>query len=61
MVLINVCREEQDEETMEWEQEQLRRGGLRAEDMNEKAVKPTYKPAPSMCMLQAVTSVLTSL
>lgn len=33
---------------MEWEQEQLRRTGLRADELTEKAVKPTYKPAPSM-------------
>lgn len=38
--------EEQDEETIEWEQEQLRRGGLQAEDTAEKAAKPVYKPAP---------------
>ncbi|KAI0916948.1 hypothetical protein AcW2_007207 [Taiwanofungus camphoratus] len=38
--------EEQDEETMEWEQEQLRRGGLRPEETAEKASKVTYKPAP---------------
>lgn len=50
-----VDAEEQDEETMEWEQEQLRRGGLRAEDMNEKAVKPTYKPAP----IPAITPIPT--
>ncbi|KAH9948863.1 nineteen complex-related protein 2-domain-containing protein [Amylocystis lapponica] len=41
-----VDAEEQDEETMEWEQEQLRRGGLRAEESIAKAPKPTYKPAP---------------
>jgi GC-rich sequence DNA-binding factor len=39
--------EEQDEETMEWEQEQLRRGGLRQETP-EKAPKAVYKPAPSV-------------
>ena len=38
-------REEEDEETKEWEQEQLRRGGLRAESV-EPAAKPVYKPAP---------------
>ena len=32
---------------MEWEQEQLRRGGLRQETP-EKAPKAVYKPAPSM-------------
>lgn len=37
---------------MEWEQEQLRRGGLRAEENTEKPVKPVYKPAPSrLCPL----------
>ncbi|THH00183.1 hypothetical protein EW026_g2316 [Hermanssonia centrifuga] len=41
-----VDAEEQDEETMEWELEQLRRGGLRSEDTIEKAPKPTYKPTP---------------
>ncbi|TFK91874.1 GCFC-domain-containing protein [Polyporus arcularius HHB13444] len=37
--------EEEDEETQEWEQEQLRRGGLRPESA-EPAPKPVYKPAP---------------
>ncbi|KAI0699950.1 nineteen complex-related protein 2-domain-containing protein [Cerioporus squamosus] len=37
--------EEEDEETKEWEQEQLRRGGLRPESA-EPAPKPVYKPAP---------------
>ena len=32
---------------MEWEQEQLRRGGLRAEESDTKPQKQTYKPAPS--------------
>ncbi|KAI0693217.1 nineteen complex-related protein 2-domain-containing protein [Cytidiella melzeri] len=41
-----VDAEEQDEETMEWEQEQLRRGGLRTEESPLTAQKPTYKPAP---------------
>ncbi|KAH9924304.1 GCFC-domain-containing protein [Epithele typhae] len=40
-----VDAEEEDEETKEWEQEQLRRGGLRAESV-EPAPKPVYKPAP---------------
>ncbi|KZT09212.1 uncharacterized protein LAESUDRAFT_810841 [Laetiporus sulphureus 93-53] len=40
-----VDAEEEDEETIEWEQEQLRRGGLRFEETT-KAAKPTYKPAP---------------
>ncbi|KAH9841721.1 nineteen complex-related protein 2-domain-containing protein, partial [Rhodofomes roseus] len=38
--------EEVDEEAMEWEQEQLRRGGLRVSETLEKAPKPTYKAAP---------------
>lgn len=41
------CSEDQDEETAEWEQEQLRRGGLRAEETADKPVKQVYKPAPS--------------
>lgn len=32
---------------MEWEQEQLRRGGHYAETAVEKPQKATYKPAPS--------------
>lgn len=47
LALMGKFREEEDEETMEWEQEQLRRGGLRAEEVKEKAPKPTYKPVPS--------------
>ncbi|CCL98857.1 uncharacterized protein FIBRA_00863 [Fibroporia radiculosa] len=38
--------EEQDEESIEWEQEQLRRGGLQNEESIEKAPKPVYKPTP---------------
>lgn len=41
--------EEQDEETMEWEQEQLRRGGHETPDSKASSaskVKQTYKPAP---------------
>ncbi|KAI0081642.1 hypothetical protein K474DRAFT_1656446 [Panus rudis PR-1116 ss-1] len=37
--------EEQDEETMEWEQEQLRRGGHGIEEVIPKPQKATYKPA----------------
>lgn len=40
-------REEEDEETMEWEQEQLRRGGLRTESPAASAPKPVYKAASS--------------
>ncbi|TFY70970.1 hypothetical protein EVG20_g2035 [Dentipellis fragilis] len=40
--------EEVDEETEEWEQEQLRRGGMSAIEQLEKAsAKPVYKPTPS--------------
>lgn len=42
-----VLREEEDEETMEWEQEQLRRGGHRASSVQPTAVKQEYRPAPS--------------
>ncbi|KAI0330494.1 GCFC-domain-containing protein [Cubamyces sp. BRFM 1775] len=40
-----VDAEEEDEETREWEQAQLRRGGLQPEAA-EPAPKPVYKPAP---------------
>lgn len=41
-------REEEDEETMEWEQEQLRRGGHQTPEPSAPAkVKEVYKPAPS--------------
>ncbi|KZT67273.1 hypothetical protein DAEQUDRAFT_673635 [Daedalea quercina L-15889] len=46
--------EEIDEETMEWEQEQLRRGGLRATETPEKAPKPTYRAAPSLRLILSV-------
>ncbi|KAI0754740.1 GCFC-domain-containing protein [Daedaleopsis nitida] len=46
--------EEEDEETKEWEQEQLRRGGLRQQSA-EPAPKPVYKPAP----IPAVTPIPT--
>ncbi|EKM51607.1 uncharacterized protein PHACADRAFT_31439 [Phanerochaete carnosa HHB-10118-sp] len=39
--------EEQDEETMEWEAEQLRRGGTYVDEVKGEAAKPVYKPAPS--------------
>ena len=47
--------EEEDEETKEWEQEQLRRGGLRAESI-EPVAKPVYKPAPSTLISHLVES-----
>jgi GC-rich sequence DNA-binding factor len=41
-------RAEEDEETKEWEQEQLRRGGhLGDESFDQAPVKQVYKPAPS--------------
>ncbi|KAI0373663.1 GCFC-domain-containing protein [Pilatotrama ljubarskyi] len=49
-----VDAEEEDEETREWEQEQLRRGGLRPESVEPEA-KPVYKPAP----IPAVTPIPT--
>jgi hypothetical protein len=39
--------EEEDEETMEWEQEQLRRGGHRTPEPTPIKIKKAYKPAPS--------------
>ncbi|PPQ85156.1 hypothetical protein CVT25_004163 [Psilocybe cyanescens] len=38
--------EEEDEETVEWEQEQLRRGGHRTPEPSSSKVKQMYKPAP---------------
>ncbi|KAF5360932.1 hypothetical protein D9756_004921 [Leucocoprinus leucothites] len=38
--------EEEDEETMEWEQEQLRRGGHRTPEPTSVQIKKVYKPAP---------------
>ncbi|KAL1745260.1 nineteen complex-related protein 2-domain-containing protein [Schizophyllum fasciatum] len=38
--------DEEDEEAMEWEQEQIRRGGQLPTDAPGKAPKPVYKPAP---------------
>lgn len=40
-------REEEDEETVEWEQEQLRRGGHRTPEPSSVEAKQVYKPAPS--------------
>ena len=42
---------------MEWEQEQLRRGGLRVAENLGKAPKPTYKAAPSTLLAYAVRFV----
>ena len=33
---------------MEWEAEQLRRGGMQVDETMEKAPKPAYKPVPSV-------------
>ncbi|KAJ3572963.1 hypothetical protein NP233_g2748 [Leucocoprinus birnbaumii] len=38
--------EDEDEETIEWEQEQLRRGGHRTPDPASTTVKKVYRPAP---------------
>lgn len=44
----NRFREDEDEETAEWEQEQLRRGGHRTpEPSSTPKVKQVYKAAPS--------------
>lgn len=58
-VLTSTISEEEDEETREWEQEQLRRGGLRPESA-EPAPKPVYKPAPSMLILPTDIALLTN-
>ncbi|EMD40093.1 hypothetical protein CERSUDRAFT_81377 [Gelatoporia subvermispora B] len=47
--------EEEDEETIEWEQEQLRRTGIRAEEYAPAAQKPVYKPAPIPAITQIPT------
>ena len=45
---------------MEWEQEQLRRGGHLADENTENAhVKPVYKPAPSKHIYYRLCTVLT--
>lgn len=49
-------RAEEDEETQEWEQEQLRRGGHRTPEPEK--IKPTYKPAPSASMSPGTQSIL---
>jgi GC-rich sequence DNA-binding factor len=47
--MIQAYSEEEDEETMEWEQEQLRRGGnIAAADVDKASVKQIYKAASSM-------------
>jgi len=42
-----LSREEEDEETMEWEHEQLRRGGHRTPEPSSSKVKEIYRAAPS--------------
>ncbi|TFY79609.1 hypothetical protein EWM64_g4406 [Hericium alpestre] len=47
MIELIAEAEEVDEETAEWEQEQLRRGGMRYMDETERiSAKPVYKPMP---------------
>lgn len=58
MFVHKECREEHDEETMEWEQEQLRRGGHNVEIVSEKPQKATYKAAPSTSSLMFVDTLL---
>ncbi|EIN12920.1 hypothetical protein PUNSTDRAFT_97886 [Punctularia strigosozonata HHB-11173 SS5] len=62
--------EEEDEETIEWEQEQLRRGGHLGVETTEGTVRQTYKPAPIPAVtpipslgpsIQRLTQSLTSL
>ena len=43
--------DEEDEETKEWESEQLRRGGHHAPEPTASKVKQVYKPAPSTPVL----------
>jgi len=45
-----ILSDEEDEETAEWEQKQLRRGGLRTPDptFSNTEVKKIFKPAPSL-------------
>ena len=45
-ILTLLHSEEEDEETIEWEQEQLRRGGHKTPEPSAQ-VKQVYKPAPS--------------
>jgi hypothetical protein len=44
--ILTFHSEEEDEETIEWEQEQLRRGGHKTPEPSAE-VKEVYKPAPS--------------
>ncbi|XP_006462556.1 hypothetical protein AGABI2DRAFT_179259 [Agaricus bisporus var. bisporus H97] len=55
--------DEEDEETMEWEQEQLRRGGHRTPELAPAAAKKVYKPAPipPIASLPTLTPALTRL
>ncbi|KAI0338869.1 hypothetical protein BDW22DRAFT_1457945 [Trametopsis cervina] len=58
-----VDAEEQDEETLEWEQEQLRRGGLKTEEAVANVPQPTYKPTPipSMTPIPSLTPAIARL
>ncbi len=52
-------RAEEDEETKEWEQEQLRRGGHGTPEPDKaEKIKPTYKPAPSASMSSETQNIL---
>lgn len=53
--LNNYFSEEEDEETMEWEQEQLRRGGHRTPEPST-AVKQVYKATPSEYLYEMFTT-----
>lgn len=44
---LRALREEEDEETAEWEQEQLRRGGHHTPEPSSVETKQVYKPAAS--------------
>jgi hypothetical protein len=46
-VLNDYFSEEVDEETAEWENEQLRRTGVRGSSSSPQPAKQVYKPAPS--------------
>jgi GC-rich sequence DNA-binding factor len=50
-MLNDYFREEVDEETAEWENEQLRRTGVRASSSSPQPAKQVYKPAPSKNLL----------
>ena len=54
-----VIRVEEDEETLEWEREQLRRGGHDAATATEPtSVKEIYKAAPSIPVIRFIIHLL---